>query len=259
MGSNAQMANSPAPMGGTYPQKAANSRGETEMFFSTQGAMPPSAPAAPTVPAPAPMGMPTPQPVNPSALIGGSMMRNPFLNQAFDRAADTVEGRMRNATAMQGLSNSGVQQMYNRNLNDLATGIFGGAYDRDANRRMQSGLAISQMQQQARNNDLNRQFAAAQAMPGFLSGAAQFPLGLGDIYRSQQQERINTQMGRFQEAQQYPYRSLDVLGRAIAGSMGAGGTTSSVTTQPGMYQPNSTAGMLGTGLAGLGLLSALRG
>lgn len=198
------------------------------------------------------------QNINPPAPMGGAMGQNPFLNQTFNRAADSVEGRMRNSTAMQGLSNSGVQQMYNRNLNDLATGIYGGAYDRDANRRMQSGLAISQMQQQARNNDLNRQFAAAQAMPGFLSSAAQFPLGLGDIYRSQQQERINEQMRRFQEAQQYPYRSLDVLGRAIAGSMGAGGTTSSVTTQPGMYQPNSTAGMLGAGLTGLGLLSALR-
>ena len=195
---------------------------------------------------------------NPSAPMGGAMGQNPFLSQTFNRAADSVEGRMRNSTAMQGLSNSGVQQMYNRNLNDLATGIYGGAYDRDANRRLQSGIAISQMQQQARENDLNRQFRAAQGMPGFLTNAAQLPLGLGDIYRSQQQERINEQVRRFQEAQQYPYRSLDVLGRAIAGSMGAGGTTSSVTTQPGMYQPNSTAGMLGAGLTGLGLLSALR-
>lgn len=195
---------------------------------------------------------------NPPAPMGGAMGQNPFLNQTFNRAADSVEGRMRNSTAMQGLSNSGVQQMYNRNLNDLATGIYGGAYDRDANRRLQSGMAISQMQQQARENDLNRQFRAAQGMPGFLTNAAQLPLGLGDIYRSQQQERINEQVRRFQEAQQYPYRSLDVLGRAIAGSMGAGGTTSSVTTQPGMYQPNSTAGMLGAGLTGLGLLSALR-
>lgn len=198
------------------------------------------------------------QTFNPPAPIGGGMGQNPFLNRTFNRAADSVEGRMRNSTAMQGLSNSGVQQMYNRNLNDLATGIYGGAYDRDANRRMQSGLAISQMQQQARNNDLNRQFSAAQAMPGFLSSAARFPLGLGDIYRGQQQELINEQVRRFQEAQQYPYRSLDVLGRGIAGSMGAGGTTSSVTTQPGMYQPSSTAGLLGAGLTGLGLLSALQ-
>ena len=46
----------------------------------------------------------------------------------------------------------------------------------------------------------------------------------------------------------YPYQQLDVLGRAIGGSMGTGGTTTS--TGPGYYQPSRTAGMLGGGLLG---------
>jgi hypothetical protein len=205
------------------------------------------------------MGSNNSQNSNPPSQALGQYGENPFLNRTFNTAADAVQGRMLNSTSMQGLSNSGIQQQYGRDLNNLATGIYGGAYENESNRRQQTGLALTEMQNRLNENALNRQFTAAQALPGYLSSAAQLPLGLGDAYRSQQQETINEQLRRFQEAQQHPYRSLDVLGRAIAGSMGAGGTTSSVTTQPGMYQPSSTAGLLGTGLAGLGLLSALRG
>jgi len=53
----------------------------------------------------------------------------------------------------------------------------------------------------------------------------------------------------------YPYKQLDLLGRAIGQSMGAGGTVT--TTSPGYYQPSSTAGMLGAGLAGYGLLQGM--
>lgn len=196
------------------------------------------------------------QSFNPPQGMGGAMLRNPFLDQTFDRAADSVDARMRNATQFQGLSNSGVQQMHGRNMNDLATGVYGGAYDADANRRQQAGVYMSQMQQQARENDLNRMMSAAQGMPGYLASAAQFPLGLGDIERSFGQQGINEAIRAFDARAQWPYRQADVLGRAIAGSMGAGGTTSSVVQSPGMYQPSSTAGMLGTALTGAGLLSA---
>jgi len=180
---------------------------------------------------------------------------NPWLGRQFNRAADTVEGRMRDSTAMQGLTNSGVQQTYQRGLNDLATNIYGGAYENDANRRLQSGMFMSQSQQNQRNNDLNRMLTASQALPGMLSAGTQYGLGLGDVERNFDQARINEGIRSFEQQRLYPYGQLDVLGRALGMSMGSGGSTTS--TSPGYYQPSGTAGMLGGGLTALGLVKAL--
>jgi len=174
----------------------------------------------------------------------GTPGSNPYLDQSFNRAADAVEGRMRGSTAFQGLSNSGGQQMYNRNLNDLAGQVYGGAYENEANRRQGAGLAISQLQQQAREGDLNRQHQSTLAMPGYLSGMSQYALGLGDVERSGQQDQINANMAQWNEALQAPYRNLDTLAQAVNVALGSGGTT--VTDAgAGPYQHNSTAGMLG--------------
>ena len=182
---------------------------------------------------------------------------NPWLNQQFNRGADAVDARMHNATAYQGLSNSGVQQQHRRNMNDLATGIYGGAYENDANRRLQAGMYMSDSQQRQRENDLNRMMSASQAMPGFLQAGTQYGLGMGDVYRDVDQANINEGVRAFEEARMYPYQQLDVLGRSIGMSMGNQGTTT--TTGPGYYQPSGTSGMLGGGLTALGLLKAFGG
>jgi hypothetical protein len=182
---------------------------------------------------------------------------NPWLNQQFNRAADSVEGRMRDSTQFQGLSNSGVQQMYNRNLNDLAQNVYGGAYEQDANRRLSAGQFMSQSQQTQRNQDLNRMMSASQQLPGMMQAGTQYGLGIGDIYRDLDQARINEGIRAFEEQRMYPYQQLDVLGRSIGMSMGGQGTTT--TTGPGYYQPSGTSGMLGGALTGLGLLQALKG
>jgi len=86
---------------------------------------------------------------------------NPYLDQMYDRAADQVQARMGSSVAGMGMTNSGVQEQYGRSLNDLATQMYGGAYEQGQNRRMQAALA----------------------MPSYLSGATQYGLGIGDVYR----------------------------------------------------------------------------
>ncbi len=61
---------------------------------------------------------------------------NPYAGQMFDRAADAVQGRFGSTGGAMGLSNTGLQQAYAQQLNDLATTIYGGAYDSAANRAM---------------------------------------------------------------------------------------------------------------------------
>jgi hypothetical protein len=159
-------------------------------------------------------------------LQGGYLNSNPYLDATFNRAADQVQARMTNATAGNNLTNTGVQQMYGRGLNDLGVGIYGGNYDAERNR--QQGMIPYAMQ-----------------LP---QAQAQTLLGAGDVLRDWDQSRINEAIRQFEEQRMYPYQQADVLGRAIGASMGTGGTVT--TQQPGYYQPSRTAGMLGGGLVG---------
>jgi len=167
--------------------------------------------------------------LNAYTLGGGFLNSNPYLDQTFNRAADQVQSRMSNAVAGNNLTNTGVQEVYNRGLNDLATNIYGGNYSRER-----------QLQQQA--------IPGSVAIP---QAQSQLQLGAGDIMRDLSQANINEAIRKFEEQRQSPYANLDVLGRAIGASMGSGGSTA--TTSPGYYQPSSTAGMLGGGLLGYGL------
>lgn len=162
-------------------------------------------------------------------LQGGMLNANPYLDATFSRAADQVQGRMGNAMAGQGLTNTGVQEAYGRQLNDLATNIYGQNYARE--RQLQQGMV-----------PMAAQLPQAQA---------QLLLGAGDVGRDVNQANINEAIRQFEEQRLYPFTQADVLGRAIGMAMGSGGTTT--TTQPGFYQPSRTAGMLGGGLGGLGL------
>ena len=185
--------------------------------------------------------------------FGGTMGANPWLDNTFNRAADSVEGRMRGSTQFQGLSNSGVQQQYNRNLNDLATGIYGGAFNNEANRRLEAGRTISQMQQAQRNADLDRMFAATQRLPDMLNSISQYGLGIGDVYRNFDQSRINDAIQQFEAARNHPYRNLDLLGNAVRGAAGGGSTTTTNTSGQTYFEPSPFSSILGGGL----LLSSL--
>jgi len=95
----------------------------------------------------------------------------------------------------------------------------------------------------------------ATALPG---QQAQLNLGLGDVQRGTQQEQINAQMQKFQEAKQYPFQMAEVLGRTIGNALG-GGAGTTTQTGPGFFPANRTADMLGGSAAVAGLLSLLRG
>jgi hypothetical protein len=82
---------------------------------------------------------------------------------------------------------------------------------------------------------------------------AQALLGVGDIRRGYSQDILNQNYGNWLDAQQYPYKQLDVLGNALRASVGGGSTIT--TSGPNPYQASPAAGMLGGGLLGYGLAS----
>lgn len=171
-----------------------------------------------------------------ATLRGDYFDANPYLDRAFNRAAGAVQSQMLNSAlgSAGGMTNSGIQETFRNNLNNLAESIYGGNYQQER----------------------DRQLGVMQTLPGIAEQSARMRLAGGDVLRDYQQALLNEQLRRYEEAQRHPYEQLDVLGRAIGMSMGGGfGTTTS--TQPSFFQPNSTASMLGGGLAGLGALQGL--
>lgn len=164
--------------------------------------------------------------------LSGAYANNPQLNAYWSRAADQLQGRLSSSVLpMQGLTNTGYAQAMTQGLNDLNAAVYG----QERQHQMNAAPLALQYGQEP--------YEAANTL-----------LGVGDIGREFDQARINEAIRAFEAQRLYPYQQADVLGRALGMSMG-GGFGSTVSTQPGYFQPSRTAGMLGGGLAGYGLAS----
>ena len=105
---------------------------------------------------------------------------NPFLEQTFNQAADVVSDRVNSQFAGSGRTGSVAnQQVLQRGLNDLATNIFGGAFENEQNRRLAAAQGIGSLENQGRSLQLgaaglaptlNRERFFAPAQLGLIGG-----------------------------------------------------------------------------------------
>jgi hypothetical protein len=69
---------------------------------------------------------------------GNYLNSNPYLDQTFNRAAMATQGQLASQFAGSGRNIDQSQFLRGQELNDLATGIYGGAYDSERNRQQQA-------------------------------------------------------------------------------------------------------------------------
>jgi hypothetical protein len=87
-------------------------------------------------------GVAAAQDVNTQTINGGFMGANPYLDQTFNRAALQTQNQLASQFAGSGRNIAASEGLRSQQLNDLATGIYGGAYDSERNRMQQSiGMA----------------------------------------------------------------------------------------------------------------------
>lgn len=164
---------------------------------------------------------------------------NPQLDNTFNRAALATQNQLASQFARSGRNVEASEGLRSQQLNDLATGIYGNAYESDQNRALQ---ALG-MQQGAYDSERTRQMQALGMAPG-LAQQDYFDLGqLANVgaQREMQDQRMMDQPGQ----------SLDDYIRRISGNMGQ-------TTITPTYQ-NRGAGLLGGALAGAQLGSIFPG
>lgn len=78
-----------------------------------------------------------------NSLNGGFLNSNPYLDQTFNRAAQATQGQLASQFAGAGRNVDQSQGLRSQQLNDLASQIYGGAYDSERNRQ-QGTLGVAQ-------------------------------------------------------------------------------------------------------------------
>ncbi len=139
---------------------------------------------------------------------GGS---NPYLDAMYNKAAKGVVSNYNNAAMGSGsFGNSGLGEQLATGLGDLATGMYGNAYESDQARRMQAIGMAPQFANQAYTD-------ASQLM------------NAGQVMQDQAQQQNDFNFEEFMRQQNYPYQNM----AAAAGVFGTnlGGTSKTESTQ----------------------------
>ena len=133
---------------------------------------------------------------------------NPYLDQMVQKAQDSVKSNFNTSAVNSGsFGNSGLQQQYAAGLTDVATQMYGNAYNTDQSNRMQAiGMA-----------------------PTFGNAAYQDAgqlLNAGNLQQQQVQNNLDFGYQQYQDAQNTPYKKLQTIGGVVGQAQGSTSTTS---------------------------------
>lgn len=133
---------------------------------------------------------------------------NPYLDSMVQKAQDSVKSNFNTSAVNSGsFGNSGLQQQYAAGLTDVATQMYGNAYNTDQANRMQAiGMA-----------------------PTFGNAAYQDAgqlLNAGNLQQQQAQNNLDFGYQQYQDAQNTPYKKLQTIGGVVGQAQGSTSTTS---------------------------------
>lgn len=132
---------------------------------------------------------------------------NPYLDKMYGRAAEQVQNSVNSNFSAAGRYGSGAQtDVLSQNLGDMATQMYGGAYENDQNRRM---AAIGMAPQFG-----NMEYQDASQL-----------LNAGQIMQDQTQKPMDFQYQQFQEQQNDPYKKLAAMSGVFGSNLGGSSTT----------------------------------
>jgi hypothetical protein len=177
----------------------------------------------------------------PTSQFGGAS--NPYLDAQFNRAADATQQRLQSGFAGSGRNIEAARPAASQELNDLATGIYGGAYENERN-RMAEDLArqrstqfgVAGMAPQLANQD----YVDLQALGG-VGGQVEDLAG----------NLMQDQAARWDFSQNAPQMNLDNYIARVTGAYPGQNATQTTPT----YR-NQGAGALGGAMSGAALGSS---
>lgn len=178
-------------------------------------------------------GVTAAQNVNAQTINGGFLGANPYLDATFNRAALQTQNQLASQFAGSGRNVEASEGLRAQQLNDLATGIYGGAYDSERNRQQQAiGMASGLANQDY--VDLGQLSAVGAQREGLSREQAEAPGLALDQYLG----RVTGNVGSTSYAPSNRNRGAGAIGGAMLGS------------QFGSQMGWGQMGQLGSGLLG---------
>lgn len=175
--------------------------------------------------------------------LNGSPSSNPYLDSMFNRAAQQTQGQLASQFAGAGRNVGESEGLRSQQLNDLATGIYGGAYNTGV-QQQENAAALAPSVQQSKLGLQNALFGAGQNVQNLSQQYLTAPQNFLNQYLSQ----VNGALGQTQQFQPAFNAGAGAAGGALVGSQ--------LGSQLGNYFGGSGGGW--GGAAG-GLLGALLG
>lgn len=132
---------------------------------------------------------------------------NPYLDAQVQRAQDSVKSNFNTSAINSGsFGNSGVQEAYTKNLGDVASQMYGQAYEGDQARQMQAiGMAPTFGNQAY--TDANQLMTA------------------GQVVQDQDQQNKDFSYQQYQEQQNLPYQQLAAMSGVFGSNLGNSAST----------------------------------
>jgi len=132
---------------------------------------------------------------------------NPYLDSMVQRAQDSVKSNFNTSAINSGsFGNSGVQEAYTKNLGDVASQMYGQAYDGDQARQMQAIGMAPQFGNQA--------YTDANAL-----------MQAGQVVQDQSQQNKDFAYQQYQEQQNLPYQQLAAMSGVFGSNLGNSAST----------------------------------
>jgi hypothetical protein len=153
------------------------------------------------------------QDLNQKTVEGGFLGANPYLDQTFNRAAMATQGQLASQFAGSGRNIDQSEFLRSQELNDLATGIYGGSYDSERN-RMQDAMGMSTSLANQDYVDLGQLAQVGAGREGFAQEQLDAPGLALDRYLG----RVQGNMGQNTYASQARNRAAGAVGGAMLGS-----------------------------------------
>lgn len=169
------------------------------------------------------------------AATGQGGVTNPLLDQMFGQAAGSTRNQLSSEFAGSGRNMDAAQPLRGEQLNNLATQIYGGAYDANQNRALTANQTLAGEQQGA--------VSGAEGLTGANLGIQNALLGAGNQVQGQSQQLIDASKKAFDYNQTLPYQNLQQFESSLSGVQPG-------SAQSSPYFTNPTANALGeAGLA----------
>ena len=132
---------------------------------------------------------------------------NPYLDQMVNKAQDSVRSQFNTGAVTSGsFGNSGLQEQFQKGLGDVATNMYGNAYETDRARQMQ-GIGMAQQFGNLAYTDAEQMLKA------------------GQIQQDQAQQGLDFNYQQFQEKENLPYKQLAAMSGVFGTNLGSTSTS----------------------------------